>query len=88
MKGKGALVIDIESDHSSVYINITDSGKGIPKALFNKIFDPGFTTKTRGWGLGLSLSKRIIEDYHKGKLKVLKSEIEKGTTFQISLSLL
>ena len=57
----------------------------IPKSQFKTVFDPGFTTKTRGWGLGLSLSKRIIEDYHKGKIKVLKSVIGEGTTFQISL---
>jgi signal transduction histidine kinase len=88
MKGKGTLVIDIKSDTNFAHINITDSGKGLPKSMFSKIFEPGFTTKTRGWGLGLSLSKRIIEDYHKGKIKVLRSELDKGTTFQISLNLI
>ena len=62
-----------------------DSGKGIPKKLYKLIFKPGFTTKKRGWGLGLSLSKRIVQDYHKGKIVVQKSEINKGTTFEILL---
>ena len=62
------------------------TGKGMPKKLFQQIFNPGFTTKKRGWGLGLSLSKRIIEDYHKGKIAVQKSEIGKGTTFEILLN--
>jgi two-component system, sporulation sensor kinase D len=85
MKGKGALKIFMEVEGTWVKINVSDSGKGIPKNQFKKIFEPGFTTKKRGWGLGLSLTKRIVEDYHKGKIKVLQSEIDKGTTFQISL---
>ncbi|MBV7268891.1 sensor histidine kinase [Winogradskyella luteola] len=85
MKGKGNLKLNIYSDEKQVYINISDTGKGIPKNQFNKIFEPGYTTKKRGWGLGLSLAKRIIEDYHNGKIKVLSSEIGKGTTIQISL---
>jgi signal transduction histidine kinase len=85
MKGKGALKIVMEVEGTWVKINVSDSGKGIPKNQFKKIFEPGFTTKKRGWGLGLSLTKRIVEDYHKGKIKVLQSEIDKGTTFQISL---
>jgi two-component system, sporulation sensor kinase D len=85
MKGKGQLKIEISSNNKFVYIKISDTGKGIPKHLYKKIFDPGFTSKKRGWGLGLSLSKRIIEDYHNGKIKVLSSEIDKGTTLQISL---
>ncbi|RLD29044.1 MAG: sensor histidine kinase [Bacteroidetes bacterium] len=85
MKGKGLLKIEISSNNKFVYIKVSDSGKGIPKHLFKKIFDPGFTSKKRGWGLGLSLSKRIIEDYHNGKIKVLSSEIDKGSTIQISL---
>ncbi len=64
---------------------ITDTGKGIPKNKFNTIFEPGYTTKKRGWGLGLSLTKRIIEEFHNGKIKVLHSEIGKGTTFLIAL---
>lgn len=87
MKGKGQLKIDIVQDDKQVKINITDFGKGIPKNKFSKIFEPGFTSKKRGWGLGLSLAKRIIEDYHQGKIKVLHSEINKGTTMQILLKL-
>lgn len=86
MKGKGTLDLQIEQDAHSVKINIKDSGTGIPKKQFNTIFEPGFTTKKRGWGLGLSLTKRIVEEYHKGKIKVLHSEIGKGTTFQISIN--
>ena len=86
MEGKGALKISLKQEKSQVILHIKDSGKGIPKALQNKIFSPGFTTKTRGWGLGLSLAKRIIEDYHNGRITVLRSEIGKGTTFQIVLN--
>jgi signal transduction histidine kinase len=64
---------------------VTDSGSGIQKNQFKRVFDPGFTTKKRGWGLGLSLTKRIVEEYHKGSIKVSHSEIGKGTTMQISL---
>ena len=84
MKGKGSLKIVIEADGNFVKINITDTGKGIPKKQFRQVFEPGFTTKKRGWGLGLSLTKRIVEEYHKGKVKVLNSEVGKGTTIQIS----
>jgi len=85
MKGKGDLKLNISQIEKQVFVNITDTGKGIPKQLFSKIFEPGYTTKKRGWGLGLSLAKRIIEDYHKGKIKVIESEIGKGTTIQIAL---
>jgi signal transduction histidine kinase len=84
MKGRGELAVVIEEDAHFVKIKISDSGKGIPKNQFKSIFEPGFTTKKRGWGLGLSLTKRIVEEYHKGKIKVLSSEIDKGTTMQIS----
>ncbi|MBL7886129.1 MAG: HAMP domain-containing histidine kinase [Flavobacterium sp.] len=87
MKGKGKLKITIENDGAAVKINVKDSGKGIPKNQFKRVFEPGFTTKKRGWGLGLSLTKRIVEEYHKGKIKVLKSEVGKGTTMQISLKI-
>ncbi|WP_276378709.1 PAS domain-containing sensor histidine kinase [Flavobacterium sp. H4147] len=83
MKGKGTLDIKIEQDSHHIKINVKDSGSGIPKNQFRTIFEPGFTTKKRGWGLGLSLTKRIVEEYHNGKIKVLHSEIGKGTTFQI-----
>ena len=84
MKGKGSLNIVISELEDIVKISITDTGKGIPKNHFNKVFEPGFTTKKRGWGLGLSLTKRIVQEYHKGKIKVTHSEIGKGTTMQIS----
>lgn len=86
MKGKGELSLQIEDASKKVKITVTDSGKGMPKSLYKKIFKPGFTTKKRGWGLGLSLSKRIVEDYHKGKIFVQKSEIDKGTSIQIQLN--
>lgn len=85
MKGKGTLKIKITNSEKQIFIQITDTGKGIPKNQFKKIFEPGFTSKKRGWGLGLSLSKRIIENYHKGKIKVLESQIGKGSIFQITL---
>jgi C4-dicarboxylate-specific signal transduction histidine kinase len=83
MKGKGNLRLEMESDNNVVKIKVIDTGKGIPKNQFKRVFEPGFTTKRRGWGLGLSLTKRIVEEYHKGKIKVLQSEINKGTTIQI-----
>jgi signal transduction histidine kinase len=84
MRGRGKLDVVIELDGEFVKIKVSDTGKGIPKKQFKTIFEPGFTTKKRGWGLGLSLTKRIVEEYHKGKVKVLQSEINKGTTMQIS----
>lgn len=84
MKGRGRLAVEIFEENNLVKILVTDSGKGIPKKEFKKVFEPGFTTKKRGWGLGLSLTKRIVEEYHKGKIKVLNSEIGKGTTMQVS----
>lgn len=87
MKGRGALTLTIEKEGQHIRINITDSGKGIPKKQFHRVFEPGFTTKKRGWGLGLSLTKRIVEEYHKGKIKVAHSEIGVGTTMQISYKL-
>ena len=84
MKGKGKLSVVIEDEPHQLKIRVSDTGKGIQKNQFKKIFEPGFTTKKRGWGLGLSLTKRIVEDYHKGKIKVLHSEINKGTTIQIT----
>ena len=87
MKGKGDLQVEISKTDKLVLINVYDTGKGLAKNQFNTIFEPGFTTKKRGWGLGLSLAKRIIEDYHNGKIKVLNSDIGKGTTLQISLKI-
>ncbi|WP_396162558.1 sensor histidine kinase [Flavobacterium sp.] len=84
MKGKGSLTIAISELENEVKIKISDTGKGIPKNQFGKVFEPGFTTKKRGWGLGLSLTKRIVQEYHKGKIRVIHSEIGKGTTMQMS----
>jgi signal transduction histidine kinase len=85
MEGKGSISVDIKEQPDSVLIDVTDSGKGISKQNIQRIFKPGFTTKKRGWGLGLSLSKRIVEQYHKGSLTVKSSEPGKGTTFRIVL---
>jgi signal transduction histidine kinase len=87
MKGRGQISVEIENEGSFVKIKVSDTGKGIPKNQFKRIFEPGFTTKKRGWGLGLSLTKRIVEEYHKGKIKVLHSEIGKGTTIQVSFKI-
>ncbi|WP_224483994.1 sensor histidine kinase [Robertkochia aurantiaca] len=86
MKGKGDLTLEVLEDKKMVKVNVKDTGKGIPKSDYSRIFKPGFTTKKRGWGLGLSLVKRIIEDYHKGKVRVLHSVLGKGTTIQITLN--
>ncbi len=88
MKGKGKLTVKISPTEKNVKIIVRDTGKGILKKDFNTIFEPGHTTKKRGWGLGLSLVKRIVEDFHDGKIKVLHSEIDKGTTMQIMLKLI
>lgn len=85
MKGKGDLTIEIAELENRVKIKVIDSGKGLAKNEFNTIFEPGYTSKKRGWGLGLSLARRIVEDFHDGKIKVLNSEINKGTTMQIAL---
>ena len=85
MEGKGSITIKIKNEGPSVVIDVTDTGKGISKQNLAYIFKPGFTTKKRGWGLGLSLSKRIIEQYHKGELFVKNSDLGKGTTFRILL---
>jgi signal transduction histidine kinase len=86
MEGEGSLTIEIIPEGPEVHIDITDTGKGIPTAQFRTVFQPGFTTKKRGWGLGLSLSKRIIEQYHGGRIFVKRSTPGKGTTFRITLN--
>ena len=86
MQGKGKLNLQIEEKQKNIKISVSDTGKGMLKSQYKQIFKPGFTTKKRGWGLGLSLSKRIIKDYHGGKISVKKSEIGKGSTFQILLN--
>ena len=84
MKGKGNLDLVMEQEGEWIQIKVSDTGIGIPKKQFKTIFEPGFTTKKRGWGLGLSLTKRIVEEYHKGRIKVVQSEIGKGSTIQLS----
>ena len=84
-KGEGKITFDVEEDKDYVTINLSDTGKGIPSSKHKTVFQPGFTTKKRGWGLGLSLAKRIIETYHSGKIFVSKSAINEGTTFTIKL---
>ncbi|MGM0601631.1 MAG: ATP-binding protein, partial [Candidatus Rifleibacteriota bacterium] len=85
MNGKGTVYIKLLKKEDQVLLDVKDEGKGIPKAKQSTIFRPGFTTKKRGWGLGLSLSKRIIEEYHNGKIFVHQSEVNKGTTIRILL---
>ncbi len=85
MESEGVLTINVVDNNQFVYVDVKDTGKGIPKTKFKTVFSPGFTTKKRGWGLGLSLTKRIIEEYHNGKIFVKRSELSKGTTFRIVL---
>lgn len=85
MEGAGTIDVTTGVDKDKLFIEIKDTGKGIPRKNFKTVFNPGFTTKKRGWGLGLALVKRIIEDYHKGRIYVKKSELGKGTTFRIEL---
>ncbi len=86
MEGNGKITVRIMETDKNAIIDILDTGKGIPKSLFNKIFNPGFTTKQRGWGLGLSLAKRIIEEYHHGKIFVRNSEVGKGSCIRIVMN--
>ena len=85
MDGEGAIDISVDSDEEKIYILFKDTGKGIPRKNFKNVFTPGFTTKKRGWGLGLTLVKRIIEEYHNGHIYVKDSEVGVGTTFAIEL---
>ena len=85
LQGHGRIDVEISSDDKHVMIDIKDTGKGIPKSNWKRIFEPGFTTKTRGWGLGLSLSRRVIEEYHQGRIGVVYSELGKGTDIRITL---
>jgi signal transduction histidine kinase len=85
MNGIGDLRIEVKNENKKILIDVSDTGKGVPKRDFKKIFSPGFTTKERGWGMGLSLVKRIIEEYHKGKVFLKQSSIGKGSTFRIIL---
>ena len=85
MEGKGTITLTLFDDAQQVVIEVQDTGKGIKKKDLNSVFTPGFTTKKRGWGLGLSLAKRIVEEYHKGRIFVKQSEVGKGTTFRIEM---
>lgn len=85
LQGHGSIEVFVGENDHSVYVEVRDTGKGIPKSNWNKIFNPGFTTKTRGWGLGLSLSRRIVEEYHSGRIAVVRSEPGKGTTIRVTL---
>ncbi len=85
MEGSGSITVTLTDEQSRVAIEVADTGKGISKKNLNSVFQPGFTTKKRGWGLGLSLAKRIVEEYHHGRIWVKKSELGKGTTFRIEL---
>ncbi len=85
ISGKGKITVEVKYNEHYVYIDISDTGKGIPRSKFKTIFKPGYTTKQRGWGLGLSLSKRIVEIYHGGRIFVLNSDLKKGTTVRIIL---
>lgn len=85
MGGNGVITVTVTHDEEKAYIEVTDTGKGISKSMRRRVFEPGFTTKKRGWGLGLSLAKRIMEEYHKGKIFVKKSAIGKGATFRMEL---
>ena len=85
MEGNGMITITLIDAQSEVVVEVKDNGKGIKKKDLNSVFTPGFTTKKRGWGLGLSLAKRIVEEYHKGRIFVKQSELGKGTTFRIEM---
>ncbi|MEZ4908142.1 MAG: HAMP domain-containing sensor histidine kinase [Saprospiraceae bacterium] len=85
MEGKGEITVETGLSSNSVLIDVSDTGKGIPSGKIKTVFKPGYSTKKRGWGLGLSFAKRIIEEYHKGKIFVLKSKVNEGTTFRIML---
>ena len=85
MAGQGRIDLYVTNSSQQVWIDVTDTGKGIPSHMVKKVFTPGFTTKKRGWGLGLSLSRRIVERYHHGSIFVKQSETGKGTTFRIIL---
>ena len=85
MEGSGRIVLTLIEEPDRVAIEVADNGKGIRKKDIKNVFTPGFTTKKRGWGLGLSLAKRIVEEYHRGKIFVKQSEMGKGTTFRVEL---
>ncbi len=85
MEGQGTITLTLTEGQHDVVVEVKDTGKGIKKKDLNSVFTPGFTTKKRGWGLGLSLARRIVEEYHKGRIFVKQSELGKGTTFCIEM---
>ena len=85
MQGEGAIVVTVSSNTNTIFIDVSDTGKGIARKNFKNVFNPGYTTKKRGWGLGLTLVKRIIEEYHGGRIYVKESELGRGTTFRLEL---
>ena len=85
MSGAGILKVELQQEENMCYIDISDTGKGIARKNFKTVFRPGYTTKERGWGLGLALVKRIVEEYHSGRVYVKESELGKGTTFRVEL---
>ena len=85
LQGHGTIRVTIGQDNKNAWVDVADTGKGIPKSKWKRIFEPGYTTKTRGWGLGLSLSHRVIKEYHKGKIAVVDSAIDVGTTIRITI---
>ena len=85
MDGAGQIAITVSQDNDRAFVDIADTGKGLAKSYYKRIFEPGFTTKKRGWGLGLSLAKRIMEQYHKGRIFVKSSIVGRGTTIRLEL---
>lgn len=85
MKGEGKLELSLYKKNKNIYIDVTDTGSGMTKKQIRNAFKPGFSTKKRGWGLGLSLTKRVVSEYHKGDVRIAHSEVGKGTTFRIIL---
>jgi signal transduction histidine kinase len=85
LQGHGTIRVTIGQDNKNAWVEVADTGKGIPKSKWKRIFEPGYTTKTRGWGLGLSLSQRVIKEYHNGKIAVVHSGIDEGTTIRITI---
>ena len=87
MEGVGRLRLKLSEEGGQVMLDVEDSGKGMPRRVQRQVFDPGFSTKARGWGLGLSLVRRIVQEYHGGQIVILRSEEGQGTTFRVTLPL-
>lgn len=85
IQGKGTIHVDAQLQGTNIVILVKDDGKGIPNKIQRRIFNPGYSTKSRGWGLGLSLAKRIVDEYHNGSISLIESQVEQGATFKITL---